>query len=216
MAATLPLALSMAAPLHAAPPLGEVNHAISCDHHPHVNASLQVCAMERAGIAQYQIDTVDGTHAELILSGDSVELRQFGPDSVLVQLGAPVDHSAVPSGIARQVYRDTTLSIEEVQDGWRPPTWRILSGDVPYRATRTEDMRPRKLQRWYSTVFEHVPGHAANEEDVHEGRLQRWYSTVPGYAANAEDMQPRKLQRPYSTNSLRPSAQQSSAGHDHV
>jgi hypothetical protein len=128
MAATLPLASGMAAPLHATTPLlGKSNGAMPCEHNSHVDASLQVCAIARAGITHYQIDTVDGTHAELILTESAVELRQFGPDSVRVRLGAKVDATlnAMPTGIVRTVYRDAVLSIDEVQEGALPPTWRI-------------------------------------------------------------------------------------------
>lgn len=127
MAAISPLALSMASPLHAAPLLSEANRAMPCDHNPHVDASLKVCVMERDGSAHYQIDTVDGTHAELTLADGAVELRQFGPDSMRVRLGASSDatRNAMPTGITRTVYRDAVLSINEVQEAGLPPTWRV-------------------------------------------------------------------------------------------
>lgn len=139
MIAVVPLVLGMIAPLHAAPLRGESNQAMPCEHNPHVDASLQVCITEHDGIARYQLDTVDGTHAELILSQGTVELRQSGPDSVRVSLGAQADavHSAVPSGIVRTVYQDDVLSIDEVQEGALPPAWRIDVGTGMQPAQRT-------------------------------------------------------------------------------
>jgi hypothetical protein len=126
MAATLPLASGMAASLHATTPLlGKSNRSMPCEHNSHVDSSLRVCITDHDGIVRYQIDAVDGTHAELILSESAVELRQSGPDSVRVSLGVHADASrnATPSGITRTVYRDTVLSINEVQEDGLPPKW---------------------------------------------------------------------------------------------
>lgn len=127
MIAAVPLALSITSPLHATTQFGNVNRATLCDRNPHIDPSLQVCAKERNGITYYRIDTVDGTHAELLVSDSSVELQQMGPDAVRVLIGTPANivGNDTSSGMTRRVYQDGILSLDEIQDGQQPPTWRV-------------------------------------------------------------------------------------------
>jgi hypothetical protein len=127
MIAAVPLALSITSPLHATTQFGNVNRATLCDRNPHIDPSLQVCAKERNGITYYRIDMVDGTHAELLVSDSSVELQQTGPDTVRVLIGTPANiiGNDTSSGMTRQVYQDAILSVDEVQDGQHPATWRV-------------------------------------------------------------------------------------------
>lgn len=99
------------------------------------NSSLKVCVSVRKGVARYEMDTLDGTHAEFALTKDAVELQQAGPDGVrVVTTHAPATSSSGASpaeGLVSRAYMDERLEIDEVQDGYHAPIWVIYPRASP-------------------------------------------------------------------------------------
>jgi hypothetical protein len=123
------VAIGVGPTAHAASATYAETHGSSCNRTPNIEQSLQVCSTIEDGVVYYQMDTVDGTHVELMVSREGVDLQQSGPDIVRLaffktpdRLGKEVGSS---SGIEKRVYEDALLTIDEVQDGTYPPSWVI-------------------------------------------------------------------------------------------
>lgn len=113
----------------ALPPTDAHDYARMCDRNPNVNPSLRICASTRDGATHYRIDTVDGTHADVVISGDGVEMLQAGPDPIQVRFastanGAP-QLNATERGVTTSIYQDAVIKIDAVQRGQHPPVWVI-------------------------------------------------------------------------------------------
>ena len=111
--------------------------ALSCDRNPNIDPSLRICVNKYEGVAYYRMDTIDGTHADVVVSSKGVSIRQAGPDAVHLSLTAgpaAVDHLA--QGVTKRVYQDEVLTIDVQQDHQGLPTFwiRLLSlQTVPFQ-----------------------------------------------------------------------------------
>lgn len=101
---------------------------LRCDRNPYVSPSFRICVNGQNGVVYYRLDTVDGTHVDLVVSNEGVDMQQSGPDAVHVLLANTSAHASgisPTSGIVRHMYQDAVLTIDEVWNGAYPPTWVI-------------------------------------------------------------------------------------------
>jgi len=134
LAATLLIAVCVCSTAQAAPQFPLKGHTGPCEHNPNIDPTLRICAATHDGTTYYRIDALDGTHAELAISSQGIDVQQSGPDPIRVvfadMASGLTQFTASASGVTRRVYQDALLAIYAVQNGALPPTLAIYPSTV--------------------------------------------------------------------------------------